>query len=236
MRLKSYLKYLTRFLFLQVLLTFLTIYYFDNFLIYDPEIKQNIYFNLVEDAMRFTPFIKTEFITVDSFFLLAIFIFLIILYSTKFYTYVNELSFSINRNLVDEYFQLYLLWTSYLFVIFYIFRFESVSRSYLFIYSFLIPFILLIFRNTEFISSLLGRSVTNETFITFNLDDNSNFRNLRLLTFRKNIGSFNIRNFNNPDNLIRKIDKINKENKINLIIINLDTIKTINEKKFKNFI
>ncbi len=230
MRLKSYLKYLTRFLFLQVLLTFLTIYYFDNFLIYNQEIKQNIYLNLIEDATRFMPFINSEFITIDSFFVLAIFIFLIILFSTKFYTYVNELSFSINRNLIDEYFQLYLLWTSYLFVIFYIFRFESVSRGYLFIYSFLIPFILLIFRNTEFISSLLGRSVTNEAFITFNLDDNSNFRNLRLLTFRKNIGSFNIRNFNNPDNLIKKIDKINKENKINLIIINLDTIKTINEK------
>ena len=230
MKLKSYLKYLARFLFLQVLLTFLTIYYFDNFLISNQEFKQNIYLNLVEDATRFLPFVKIEFISVDSFFVIAIFIFLIILYSTKFYTYVNELSFSLNRNLLDEYFQLYLLWTSYLFVLFYIFRFENVSRGYLFTYSFLIPFILLIFRNTEFISSLLGRSVTNETFITFNLDENSNFRNLRLLTFRKNIGSFNIRNLNNPDNLIRKIDKINKESKINLIIINLDNKKSVNEK------
>ena len=230
MKLKSYLKYLARFLFLQVLLTFLTIYYFDNFLISNQEFKQNIYLNLVEDVTRFLPFVKIEFISVDSFFVIAIFIFLIILYSTKFYTYVNELSFSLNRNLLDEYFQLYLLWTSYLFVLFYIFRFENVSRGYLFTYSFLIPFILLIFRNTEFISSLLGRSVTNETFITFNLDENSNFRNLRLLTFRKNIGSFNIRNLNNPDNLIRKIDKINKESKINLIIINLDNKKSVNEK------
>ncbi len=230
MKLKSYLKYLARFLFLQVLLTFLTIYYFDNFLISNQEFKQNIYLNLVEDVTRFLPFVKIEFISVDSFFIIAIFIFLIILYSTKFYTYVNELSFSLNRNLLDEYFQLYLLWTSYLFVLFYIFRFENVSRGYLFTYSFLIPFILLIFRNTEFISSLLGRSVTNETFITFNLDENSNFRNLRLLTFRKNIGSFNIRNLNNPDNLIRKIDKINKESKINLIIINLDNKKSVNEK------
>tara|TARA_B100001996_G_scaffold218400_1_gene167906 strand:- start:1433 stop:2869 length:1437 start_codon:yes stop_codon:yes gene_type:complete len=229
-KLKSYLKYLARFLFLQVLLTFLTIYYFDNFLISNQEFKQNIYLNLVEDVTRFLPFVKIEFISVDSFFIIAIFIFLIILYSTKFYTYVNELSFSLNRNLLDEYFQLYLLWTSYLFVLFYIFRFENVSRGYLFTYSFLIPFILLIFRNTEFISSLLGRSVTNETFITFNLDENSNFRNLRLLTFRKNIGSFNIRNLNNPDNLIRKIDKINKESKINLIIINLDNKKSVNEK------
>tara|TARA_B100001250_G_scaffold201692_1_gene172890 strand:- start:212 stop:1657 length:1446 start_codon:yes stop_codon:yes gene_type:complete len=235
-KLKSYLKYLIRFLFLQVVLTVLTIFYFDNYLISNQEFKQNIYLNLVEDFNRFAPFLKTEFITVDAFFGLAIFIFLIVLYSTKFYTYVNELSFSINRNLVDEYFQLYLLWTSYLFVIFYIFRFENVSRSFLLIYSFLIPIVLLIFRNTEFISSMLGRSVTNETFITFNLDDNSNFRNLRLLTFRKDIGSYNIRNFDNPQNLIRKIDKVNKENKINLIIINLGNKKSLNEKLEKYLI
>ena len=228
--LKSYFKYLLRFLLLQVTLTFLTIFYFDNFLISNQEFKNNIYFNLLEDATRFMPFINTEFISVDTFFVLAIFVFLIILYSTKFYTYVNELSFSINRNFIDEYFQLYLLWTSYLFATFYVFRFENISRAYLLIFSFLVPFILLIFRNTEFISSILGRSVTNETFITFNLDDNSNFRNLRLLTFRKNIGSFSIRNFDNPDNLIRKIDKINKEKKINLIIINLDSKKSIDEK------
>ena len=188
MGLKSYFKYLLRFLLLQVTLTFLTIFYFDNFLISNQEFKNNIYFNLLEDATRFMPFINTEFISVDTFFVLAIFVFLIILYSTKFYTYVNELSFSINKNFIDEYFQLYLLWTSYLFATFYVFRFENISRAYLLIFSFLVPFILLIFRNTEFISSILGRSVTNETFITFNLDDNSNFRNLRLLTFRKNIG------------------------------------------------
>jgi len=212
---------------LQITLTYLTIFYFDNYLIAYPEFKEAIYLNLVEDSNRFTPFINTDFITVDGFFGLVIFIFLIILYSTKFYTYVNELSFSINKNLVDEYFQLYLLWTSYLFVTFYIFRFENISRAYLLLFSFLIPFILLIFRNTEFISSLLGRSVTNETFITFNLDNNSNFRNLRLLSFRKNIGSFNIRNFDNHNNLIKKIDKINKDSKINLIVLNLGSKNSI---------
>ena len=227
MRLESYLKYLVRFMLLQITLTYLTIFYFDNYLIAYPEFKEAIYLNLVEDSNRFTPFINTDFITVDGFFGLVIFIFLIILYSTKFYTYVNELSFSINKNLVDEYFQLYLLWTSYLFVTFYIFRFENISRAYLLLFSFLIPFILLIFRNTEFISSLLGRSVTNETFITFNLDNNSNFRNLRLLSFRKNIGSFNIRNFDNHNNLIKKIDKINKDSKINLIVLNLGSKNSI---------
>ena len=209
MRLKSYIKYLLRFLLLQFILSYLTIFYFNNFLISNEGLKQNIYENLLQDGNRFIPFVNTEFITVDGFLIVAVFIFLIILYSTKFYTYVNELSFSINKNLLDEYFQLYLLWTSYLFAIFFIFRFENVSRGYLLIYSFFIPVILLIFRNTEFISSILGRSVTSETFVTFNLDETSNFRNLRLITFRQNIGSFSIRNFDNPDNLIKRIDKIN---------------------------
>ena len=95
--------------------------------------------NLVEDSSRFLPFINIDLITVDAFFTVMVFFFLIILYSTKFYTYVNELSYSINKNLLDEYFQLYLLWTSYLFAMFYIFRFENVSRGYLFILSLLIP-------------------------------------------------------------------------------------------------
>ncbi len=227
MRLESYLKYFVRFMLLQVTLTYLTIFYFDNYLISYPEFKENIYLNLAQDAERFAPFINSEFISVDIFLGLAIFVFLIILYSTKFYTYVNELSFSINKSLIDEYLQLYLLWTSYLFATFFIFRFENISRGYLLLFSFLIPVILLIFRNTEFISSLLGRSVTNETFVTFNLDKNSNFRNLRLLTFRKNIGSYNIRNFDNPTNLIKKIDKINKDTKINLIVINLENKNSI---------
>ena len=230
MRLKSYIKYLLRFLLLQFILSYLTIFYFNNFLISNEGLKQNIYENLLQDGNRFIPFVNTEFITVDGFLIVAVFIFLIILYSTKFYTYVNELSFSINKNLLDEYFQLYLLWTSYLFTVFFIFRFENVSRGYLLIYSFLIPIILLIFRNTEFISSILGRSVTSETFVTFNLDETSNFRNLRLITFRQNIGSFSIRNFDNPDNLIKRIDKINKDRKINLIIINLDNKSSIPEK------
>ena len=227
MRLESYLKYFVRFMLLQVTLTYLTIFYFDNYLISYPEFKENIYLNLAQDAERFAPFINSEFISVDIFLGLAIFVFLIILYSTKFYTYVNELSFSINKSLIDEYLQLYLLWTSYLFATFFIFRFENISRGNLLLFSFLIPVILLIFRNTEFISSLLGRSVTNETFVTFNLDKNSNFRNLRLLTFRKNIGSYNIRNFDNPTNLIKKIDKINKDTKINLIVINLENKNSI---------
>ncbi|MDC3103609.1 sugar transferase [Acidimicrobiaceae bacterium] len=221
MKLNNIFKYLFRFALLQTILTSLTIFYFDSYLISNQEFKQIIYQNLVEDTQRFFPFVRYELITVDTFFSIMVFFFLIILYSTKFYTYVNELSFSINRNLLDEYFQIYLLWTSYLFMCFYVFRFENVSRGYLFLFSFIVPLILLLFRNPEFISSLLGRSVTNENYLSINLDDNSNFRNLRIITFRKNLGNFEI-DINNSNELIDKIDDLNKLEKINLIIINLE--------------
>ena len=234
MKINNIFKYLFRFALLQTILTSLIIFYFDNFLISSQEFKQIIYQNLVEDTQRFFPFVEYEFITVDTFFALLIFIFLVILYSTKFYTYVNELSFSVNRNLLDEYFQIYLLWTSYLFMSFYVFRFQNVSRGYLFLFSFIVPLILLLFRNPEFISSLLGRSVTNENYISINLDENSNFRNLRIITFRKNLGNIKL-DVNNSNEIIDKIDELNKVEKINLIVINLeDTIKF--KKKLENYL
>ena len=229
MKLNNIFKCLFRFALLQTILTSLTIFYFDNYLISNQEFKQIIYQNLVEDAQRFFPFVDYEFITVDTFLGILVFIFLIILYSPKFYTYVNELSFSVNRNLLDEYFQIYLLWTSYLFVCFYVFRFENVSRGYLFLFSFIVPLILLLFRNPEFISSLLGRSVTNENYISINLDENSNFRNLRIITFRKNLGNIEL-DINNSDGIIDKIDELNKVEKINLIVINLENISEITKK------
>tara|TARA_Y100000768_G_scaffold360166_1_gene317215 strand:- start:8275 stop:9579 length:1305 start_codon:yes stop_codon:yes gene_type:complete len=175
--------------------------------------------NLIEDKNRFLPFVSDSLITVDGILAGLIFLFLIIIYSTTFYTYVNELSFSMNRNLLGEYFQIYLLWTSYLLVSFFILRFNNLFRGNLLIFSFLIPLVLLIFRNTEFISSLLGRSVTNETFITFNLDDSSRFRNLRIMTFRKNIGSFFVGEEKFENNIMNIVDSENKKKKINLIVI-----------------
>ena len=228
MRFNNLIKYALRFIFLQGFLSYFIVFYFDNFLISSQDFKQAIYQNLVQDANRFLPFVNIEFISVDAFLTVMVFFFLIILYSTKFYTYVNELSYSINKNLLDEYFQLYLLWTSYLFVIFYIFRFENISRGYLFILSLLIPLLLLMVRNTEFLSSLLGRSVTDETFLTINLEKNSNFRNLRIVTFRKSLGDFSNIDLDNTNELIGEIDKINKVKKINLIIINLEDKKQIN--------
>ena len=219
MKINNLLKYYSRFLLLQISLTLITIFYFDNFLIWSPEFKYEIYLNLIEDKNRFLPFVSDSLITVDGVLAGLIFLFLIIIYSTTFYTYVNELSFSMNRNLLGEYFQIYLLWTSYLLVSFFILRFNNLFRGNLLIFSFLIPLVLLIFRNTEFISSLLGRSVTNETFITFNLDDSSRFRNLRIMTFRKNIGSFFVSEEKFENDIMNIVDSENKKKKINLIVI-----------------
>ena len=230
MKLKNIIKYFLRFIVLQSMLTILIIFYFDNYLVSNLDFKQNIYSNLIEDSQRFLPFINSQIINVDVFLGAMILVFLIILYSTKFYTYVNELTFSINRNLFDEFFQIYLLWTSYLFGVFYIFRFENVSRGYTFLLSFIVPIILLVFRNPEFISSLLGRSVTDENYLSINLDENSNFRNLRIITFRNSLGSFNNQNLNDIDEIIKNIDDTNKGEKINLIVLNLGKLDTLNPK------
>ena len=230
MKLNNLIKYIIRFIFLQSILTFTTIYYFDNFLISNNAYKQIIYLNLVEDIQRFMPFINTDSISVDAILIILVFIFLIILYSTRFYTYVNELSFSLNKNLLDEYFQLYLLWATYIFTTFYLLRFEDISRWYLFLFSLFVPLILLIFRNTEFLSSMLGRSITSESFLSINLDADSNFRNLRIITFRNSLGNLEHSNLNETASLIDEIDKVNKITKINLIVLNLAVEKKISPK------
>ena len=222
MKLNNLIKYSVRFAFLQSILTFITIYYFDNFLISNDEFKQIIYFNLVEDIERFMPFINSNLISIDAVLVLLVFIFLIILYSTKFYTYVNELTFSVNKNLIDEYFQLYLLWATFIFTTFYVLRFQNISRWYLFLFSLFVPLLLLIFRNTELLSSLLGRSITNESFLSVNLNDDSNFRNLRIITFRNSLGNLEHSDLDDVDALIDKIDRVNKVEKINLIVLNFE--------------
>jgi len=217
---KKYLKYGIRFLILQSLLTSFSIFYFDRFLIGD-------YFdgyliirdNLLEDRDRFYPFISNDFIKSDIFIAIFIFVFLVILYSTKFYTYVNELTFSLERKYFDEFLSIYLLWTSSIFVFFYIFRFSILSRGYLMLFTFLVPLILILFRNSEAISNFLGRSTSKENYITFNLEEDSIFRKLRIITFRNSIGDYS---FKNIDEIIAVVDKVNRNNNLNLIIINLN--------------
>lgn len=211
-------KYFVRFLFLQIVITYFTIWFFDSYLIFSSEEKFNLFQNLLDDRNRFLPFIPIQFVTVDTVLSLLVFLFLVVLYSTNFYTYVNELEYTFEKNYFDDYINIYLLWNSFLFSSFFVFRFVGVSRGNLFLFSFVVPLFLILFRNSELLSTLLGRSVIKENYITFNLDDDSLFRNLRIMSFRKNVENFTITDQNK---IIQKIDEINKVVDLNLVVINL---------------
>ena len=236
MKINAYLKYGVRFLFLQILLTYVTIYYFDKFLIAKSiceycvggSFRMQIDSNLWEDRNRFFTFVPEDYIHIDYFVGVFIFVFLIILYSTKFYTYVNELTFSLDRSYLDEFISIYLLWTSALVTFVTLFRIASlISRANLILLTFIVPLILLLFRNSELLSSILGRSITNETFVSINLEEDSVFRNLRIATFRKEIKSMQNIDITEASKVISKIDKINKDKEINLIILNIGNLKSI---------
>ena len=215
---------------LQLILTSLTIYYFDNFLVPSNDYRLQIDANLLEDKERFYSFIPESLIKIDIFIGIFIFVFLVFLYSTIFYTYVNELSFSLDKNFFDEYFSIFLTWTTSMIFFVTFFRFSNlISRAYLLIYLFIVPLILLIFRNTEFISGLFGRSVTNEKYITFNLEGDSIFRNLRIMTFRNKIRDFYFDINNIESEIVEKIDKLNKKEDINLVVINFGELKKISK-------
>ena len=245
MDLSRLLKYAFRFIVLQTILTYTTIFYFNNFLIPNNDLfpdrkgftfRNQIENNLFEDATRFFPSLNENLISLEIFLFLFIFVFLIFLYSTKFYTYVNELSFSLDRNYIDEYFSIYLTWTSSLMIFLTMFRFSNlIYRGYLLLFTFIVPLILLIFRNSEFLSSIIGRSVTDERYITINLKEDSIFRNLRIVTFRNEIENIKIDNLDDSDLLIDKINKINKKNNLNLVIINFDNKSSI-DKNLENYL
>ncbi len=232
MKLNSVIRYLLRFTLLQVVLSYATIFFFDYYLIPNLDLfpdqrgytfRNQIDANLAEDAERFFPWIDSSLIKLDFVLIGFIFIFLIFLYSTKFYTYVNELSFSLDRNYLDEYFSLYLIWTSSLMVFVTIFRFANlISRSYLIAFTFIVPLILLLFRNAEFLSSLFGRVITNEQYLTFNLKEDSVFRNLRIMTFRKKLSDETLESLDNTNEVIMSIDKINKQTNVNLVVFNFE--------------
>ena len=227
MQLKSLLKYAIRFVFLQSIIFFTTVWYFDNFIFLSADHKFSIYLNLIEDWERFYSFIPISWITIDALIFVLIFIFLIILYSTKFYTYVNELDFSYENRYLDDYFMLYLLWNSFIFTSLYVFRVTGLSRANLVIFSFLVPALLIFFRNSEIISILLGKSVSSENYISFNLDDASNYRNLRILAFRNDKLSVQISEIDLTNEVIRNVDKLNKLTDINLVVIRLLKLKKL---------
>ena len=222
MNLKNLIKYFVRFLFLQLFISFSTIWYFDNFVFLGPDHKFEIYLNLVEDRERFYNFIPVNWITIDGLIIVLVTIFLLILYSTKFYTYVNELDFSYENKYFDDYLMLYLMWNSYIFSSMYVFRITGLSRANLILFSFVVPIILLIFRNSEIISTVLGRSVSKENYIAFNLDEFSNFKNLRIIAYRNKEEIINCDEGELYNTVVEKVNKINKEVNVNLIILRLD--------------
>jgi lipopolysaccharide/colanic/teichoic acid biosynthesis glycosyltransferase len=227
MQLINLLKYLIRFVFLQSLIFFSTVWYFDNFVFISAEHKFLIYLNLVEDRERFYNFVPISWITVDALIFLLVFIFLIILYSTKFYTYVNELDFSYENRYLNDYFMLYLLWNSFIFSSLYVFRVTGLSRSNLVLFSFIVPALLIFFRNSEIISSLLGRSVSSENYISFNLEDASNYKNLRILAFRNEKLSLNSDENVLTKKIIKEVDKLNKSTDIALVVVRLMKLKKL---------
>ena len=203
------------------------VWYFDKYVFINQEHKFEVYLNLVEDRDRFYDFIPLSWVTVDALFFILIFIFLVLLYATKFYTYVNELDFSYDRKFLDDYFMLYLLWNSFVFSSLYVFRITGLSRANLVLFSFLVPTILLLFRNSEILSTLLGRSVSNENYISFNLDEFSNFKNLRLLAFRNEKLSLKDDEKVLPNKIIKEVDKLNKSTDISLVVIRLMKLKKL---------
>ena len=220
-------KYFLRFAFLQITISIFTIWYFDKYVFITEITKYETYLKIVEDRNRFYNLIPLNWVRVDLILVLLITLFLILLYSSKFYTYVNELDFKNNNNFIDDYVILYFIWNSYLFTVLYLLRITGLSRAYLILYSILIPLILFLFRNSEILSNLLGRKPSKENFISFNLSEFSNLKNLRIITNRNELKTIDCKESELTKVVINEVDKSNKINNLNLIIIKLHKIKKL---------
>ena len=135
----------------------------------------------------------------------------------------------------DEFIPIFLLWSASLLSFLQIFRFTAVSRGYLLLLTIIVPLFLVLFRNSEFISRLLGRNVTEENFISFNLEEDSVFNELRLLKFRSKLKNFKIENVEDFKLIEKKIEETNKKEKINLVVINLKEVKNLDD-SFEKYI
>jgi len=126
----------------------------------------------------------------------------------------------------DDYIPIYLIWTASFLSFLQLFRFDEVSRFHTIVLTFIVPFILVIFRNSEFVSSILGRNPTKENFICFNLKTDSVFRELRILTFRNELANFTseIEDFSFYKNTI---EGFNKENEINILVFDFSDLEFI---------
>ena len=105
----------------------------------------------------------------------------------------------------------------------YVFRITGLSRANLVLFSFLVPCFTHYLEIANISSTLLGRSVSNENYISFNLDEFSNFKNLRILAFRNEKLSLKCDEERFTSKVIREVDKLNKLTDVNLVVIRLET-------------
>ena len=142
-------------------------------------------------------------------------------------------------------------------IFFTLIRFTILSRAYLIVLTLLVPVILLVLRNSEIISAFFGRPVSSENCVLINVGEDSTFRNLKIITFRKVLKelTFSSPDIKKGDEIISTIDSLNKNSEINLIVLNLRELNSLpiklekylinlnkkvlliskNEIKFKNF-
>jgi lipopolysaccharide/colanic/teichoic acid biosynthesis glycosyltransferase len=69
--------------------------------------------------------------------------------------------------------------------------------------------------------------VSNENYISFNLDEFSNFKNLRILAFRNEKLSLKSDEKVLPKKIIKEVDKLNKSTDISLVVIRLMKLKKL---------
>jgi lipopolysaccharide/colanic/teichoic acid biosynthesis glycosyltransferase len=226
MRIKNLIKHSFRFLLLQVVLTSITIFYFDKFIIGDYKQGFNIIIsNLLDDRLRFYPFIPSGLIKIDFYLSLFVFLFLLIIYNSKNYSIVNDLNLVVEKSILDEYFYIFLIWSTSFLSFLQLFRFTSVSRAYTLLFIFIVPLVLVIFRNSELLSKVLGRNPSNEKYVSINLEDYSIFRELRLLKFRKDLLNINLEIKGNEKNITKRLHEIGKKNSISIVVLNIGKIK-----------
>ena len=78
----------------------------------------------------------------------------------------------------------------------------------------------------KFYHFFLGRSISKENYIAFNLDELSNFINLRIIAFRNQKLIINCDEFELPTIVEEEVNKLNKVVNLNLIILRLkNTVK-----------
>ena len=95
--------------------------------------------------------------------------------------------------------------------------------------------ILLIFRNSENVSLLLGRSISKENYISFNLDEFSNFKNLRITAYRNEKQSINCEENKITSVIQKEVNQLNKVINLNLVVIRLENTKKLN-KELENYL